>query len=411
MTAIAYNFPTNLKIFGIGIGWGNDTLTLGLDNWVAWPWSLFVQPSLEYAAGFGCNVVRLVGYPYSVYNGSISLAQSLGQWDQFIGYAKALGMKTYPCMYAIPDPSSTANCIAYTKAFIDAFHVRYLNDIIGIELSNENVNSSPANPMYTGVFGYANLPATWPLSASNSGGDNIPNTTTNVNFVNAVDQHLYPGTFGYGQSPNTNAPLDAAHMTSFQADYVGYDIMIGESGVNYSIGNAQVATWIESIVASTFNSSSRGCIFWVVCMPGYSLGFMNSSNNSETGAAPTTVRSQMSQPLLSSKFLAASLTGLLPPFVPRIAPSNAMVWDSSYSTANWATTNLYRLSGTTKTKVGSGLYAGRYDDSAYWLRQQTGYYATVVDGTSAESTQSPLCVAPGRGSPDAMAARCRLGLH
>jgi hypothetical protein len=146
--------PAGVKVRGANLvgsfkdvspDYGNDVWA---SMWATWNWDGLIAPQLDDIAKVG-NTVRTFGNTLVMALGTITLAQYLARWRQFLDHAQSLGLYVYPCGGDLGhwgDYTQEQSIQTYTE--LAQLLAGYPN-VIGVDIVNEAYLMLPPRSRWT----------------------------------------------------------------------------------------------------------------------------------------------------------------------------------------------------------------------------------------------------------------------
>ncbi|KMO71146.1 Cellulase (glycosyl hydrolase family 5) [Mycolicibacterium chlorophenolicum] len=120
-----------------------DTIWGGF--WRTWDWSNWIRPQMEDIAKVA-NSVRFWGNTLPIADGSVSLDEYLGRWEQVLNLARELGLYVYPCGGDLRHwgdfswKQSTQTYAVWSQLLAE------YNNVIGVDITNEASDTLQSEP-------------------------------------------------------------------------------------------------------------------------------------------------------------------------------------------------------------------------------------------------------------------------
>lgn len=398
MADVAINLTGKVKGWNLTAKPTQDTESA---YWLEWDWDGWIREQIDYAMSLGANAIRLIGDVAMVINGTGGMTQAIynTRLAQLVAYCAANGVSVYYTGCATYGAADNGTITAYgagAQAFADVIKSNiayvtggaggnYTTSLLGCDIvqeANSWANAAAVADLYGKIkpFVPASIGCTFSTYFYDSWLASI------IAYCDYIDLHVYPQALGI-----TNEWTTSWVTANPRTDYPTKEILFGEGGASYgqnpsglTTGNpsytpTQVNDWYAGLAALGVMSDSkvRGALAWAVHDQGDEYGAFDST------WAP---RSAMVLPWLKgwgTQSTPAAPTNLR-------AVNNALIWDPTGCSTNYASTRLYRNGA----QIADQLHA-RYDDSANLTSKQYRYQASAMTSVPSESAKVEY-IHPGR---------------
>jgi len=448
-----FNFPAGQTIRGAGIysATVSDQQDASIEYFfgTGWEgssgsWFVYYRTCIDLCASIGLNAIKVQANITSYIRGTSSVNQLYAHWEQLIRYATKMGLSVLVNIVLDYDlgfcnPSSAIPTTAQVEGFFHGWLAwlaatpdNLLQNVTHIDYFNECMpgnNPSLGITFYNNAVPDSNLPSNVPVANSCSSVPLATSVTTmsgsSVTSANdVIDVHFY--------EQNYNYPAPSDYDSTYGTSLPTWQLVVGEYGSpNGGATNrvAQVASMMA--FANSRPGQIRGVFHWTVWDRGnqgiwQTTSAITYNGNIDLAGLPSGLTYPLTPDAWPPTRAINSSWNVIPALQsdgPSVSTPNApsgmrvsneskqMVWNGAYSTNNFATTNLYRVTGAgNTTKILSGSYNCMIDDSVTWTKTHCGYQATVVDGNSHEGAMSGMYV-PTRLPRRQLRHRLRAGLH
>lgn len=225
-----------------------------------WPWSQSLAPQLQLCHGIGANGARLIGGVGAIADGTLTTAQYVSQYEQFVAYCQSLGMyvQAVGCAFGHQGDATQAQVIGYLSELL-AMLASYPN-VVAFDISSEIFGQGYSVGMTDSevvAYAAALYTALKPLSRIPMGfSHSYPFTDYRVAllapYCDYLDFHVYTTSVPNGSSP-----------ASLLATYPAKPLLFGEWGdpvADTTANRNAQAEYVLSLV--TGQAACAGAFYW-----------------------------------------------------------------------------------------------------------------------------------------------------